>query len=73
MGNMGMAEEEMNEKLARLHEESVHDDGCATMYPGGKCDCTQHGRRDSNFKYPHIELIPANGRSRFFGRLFGKR
>lgn len=54
-----MAENEMNEKLARLHEESIHDDGCATMYPGGKCNCTQKGHRDPNFKHPHIPLNPA--------------
>jgi hypothetical protein len=58
--NMGMAENEMNEKLARLHNESIHDDGCATMYPGGKCNCTQKGLRRANFTYPHVPLNPAS-------------
>jgi len=56
--NMGQAEAEMNEKLERLHRESIHDDGCATMYPGGKCNCTQKSIRTGE-PYPHIPLIHA--------------
>lgn len=53
--NMGQAETEMNEKLERLHKKSIHDDGCATMYPGGKCNCTKQAIRTGE-PYPHIPL-----------------
>lgn len=55
---MGQAQAEMNEKLERLHRESIHDDGCATMYPGGKCNCTKQSIRTGE-AYPFIPLIPA--------------
>ena len=57
--NMGVAQAEMQEKLERLHKESIHDDGCSTMYPGGKCDCTQQAKRIDGFIHPEIPLIPA--------------
>jgi hypothetical protein len=56
--NMGQAEAEMNEKLERLHKNSIHDDGCATQWPGGVCNCTKQAIRTGE-PYPHIPLIPA--------------
>ena len=53
--NMGMAQMEWQEKLERLHRESIHDDGCATMYPGGKCNCTQQAIR-TGAPFPTIPL-----------------
>jgi len=72
--NMGVAQAEMQEKLERLHRESIHDDGCATMFPGGVCDCTQQAVRESGFHYPEIPLIPARReptKKSFWNRVFG--
>ena len=55
--NMGMAYAEWQEKLERLHKESIHDDGCATMFPGGECNCTKQSIRNGQ---PHPE-IPMGG------------
>jgi hypothetical protein len=53
--NMGLARIEWQEKLERLHRESCHDDGCATMFPGGVCDCTQRAIRTGS-PYPEIPM-----------------
>lgn len=64
--NMGMARDEWQEKLEKLHKDSIHDDGCATMWPGGKCNCTQQSIRTGT-PYPKIPMGGAltshNGRS----------
>lgn len=54
---MGMAYGEWQEKLEELHRNSIHDDGCATMYPRGVCNCTKKAIR-TGASYP---LIPMGG------------
>lgn len=53
--NMGMAEQQWQDNLERLHKESIHDDGCETMFPGGKCNCTQSSIRTGQ-SFPVIPL-----------------